>query len=237
MRSGPLGVASGPTLILGNLKTVCGVTRELRAQASPGTRVGTSVVSAAPRPGLQTRPRRLSGSPWGHSHPREGRSQARAPGQALCLLSGSKGPGPQLLGSVLRGAPQPSPPRVPVPRGHASPKKGLPTLTQLPSNSHGPEVVKSRQSRLAPGSHTAAHVRKPSLCPAAFWENLGKLSLVPTSFSKQLPQREILPEQPGGQQTPSVHETLTRQVEVEDLSRKAAEVNPTEEPGRLQLTV
>lgn len=27
LRSGPLGVASGPMLILGNLKTVCGVTR------------------------------------------------------------------------------------------------------------------------------------------------------------------------------------------------------------------
>lgn len=175
---------------------------------------------------------------WGRSHPGEGRSRARAPGQALCLLSGSKGPGPQLLGSVPGGAPQPRPPSgAPIPRGRASPKKEPPTLTRLPGNSHGPEAAKSRQSRLAPGSHAAAHGRKPSLCPAAFWENVGKLSLVPTSFFKRLPQQEILPERPVGQQTPSVHETLTLQVEVEDLSRKAAEVNSTEELGRLQLTV
>lgn len=84
--SGLLRVALGPTLTLGNLETICGVTHQLWALASPGTQVEARVVSAAPGPGLQTRPGHLLGVAAGAAHTRgEGQSRARAPGQALCL--------------------------------------------------------------------------------------------------------------------------------------------------------
>lgn len=121
---------------------------------------------------------------WGRSHPRKGRSRARAPGQALCLLSGSKGPGPQLLGSVSGGAPQPRPPSgAPIPRGRASPKKEPPTLTRLPGNSHGPEAAKSRQSRLAPGSHAPLTSGSPPSAQRPFGKTWGSFLWFPQASS------------------------------------------------------
>lgn len=108
--SGLLGVALGPTLTLGNLETICGVTRQLWAPASPGTQVEARVVSAAPGPGLQTRPGRLLGVAAGAAHTRgEGQSRARAPGQALCLLSGSEGQGCTSWAQSSAGHPSPAP--------------------------------------------------------------------------------------------------------------------------------
>lgn len=103
------------------------------------------MVSAAPRPGLQTSPRPLSGSPLGPLTPGGGSVPGQGPGSSPVPVVWKQRAGAATPGfSPQRGTPAPPHPGVPIPRDRASPKKGPPTLTRLPGYSHGPEVAKSR---------------------------------------------------------------------------------------------
>lgn len=145
-----------------------------------------SVVSAAPRPGLQTRPGRLLGPTAGAARTRGGPESSPVP------VVWKQRAGAHLLGSVL-GVGTPALPLLLEPRspGLCEPKERLPHPHTVSSrDSHGGGEVLA----VPPGAWFSRCRSRQEALPSAqrLRENLGKLSLVSPSFSKRHLQLEIL---------------------------------------------
>lgn len=140
----------------------------------------------------------------------------------LCLLSGSKGRGAHLWVPVLGGAPQPCPLLLepPFTRAVRAPRRRPPPAPTAPGTAT--EAAKSWRSRLVPGSPLSLTSGSPPPLPWPFGKTWGSCLWFLPSFSKAASTARKSFSKTARWPTDAIsHETLSRQVKVEDLSRAA----------------